>query len=282
MRFLANPVFGRMAIALIISVAAFVFGIVLLKLLRRKIVEEDMLSDNLGGNDAQYAYSAVIQQLKQQKFELQNEQKTQQRRAKKSEYISASLMSNLPCGVLFFGPNGLVKQANSTAKQLLGYASPLGMSAEDLFRDNAGTSRDSQSRLLADAVRAGLRDQVRAEFRSSYKSASGQERDLHVVLVPLALSPDESLGLACVVSDETAAATLRDRQALHLEISAEMALELRSSLSAIRDAAERMRATDDRQSASALADDIAQETQRLEKVVGGFLAGKSDEKVLSA
>ena len=60
-----------------------------------------------------HTYHAVIQQLKQQKHELQSSQREERRRAKTSENISAAVLSNLSCGVLFFTPNGLVRQANA-------------------------------------------------------------------------------------------------------------------------------------------------------------------------
>ena len=80
-------------------------------------------------------YHAVIQQLKQQKHELQSLQLVERRRAKTSENISAAVLSNLSSGVLFFTPNGLVRQANASAKRILGFASPVGMSAAEIFRE---------------------------------------------------------------------------------------------------------------------------------------------------
>ena len=77
----------------------------------------------------------MIQQLKQQKHELQSLQLVERRRAKTSENISAAVLSNLSSGVLFFTPNGLVRQANASAKQILGFASPAGMSAAEIFRE---------------------------------------------------------------------------------------------------------------------------------------------------
>ena len=87
----------------------------------------------------------MIQNLKQQKFELQNEHAIQKRRAKTSEHITAAVIANLPCGVLFIGPNGLVKQANAAARQLLGFASPLGMSPDELFRKTTAVPESGES-----------------------------------------------------------------------------------------------------------------------------------------
>ena len=81
-----------------------------------------------------HLYNTVIQQLKQQKHELQVQTQSEQHRARTSENFSQTVLSNLSCGVLVFGSNGLVKTANPAAKAILGFASTTGMSAEDIFR----------------------------------------------------------------------------------------------------------------------------------------------------
>jgi len=114
-----SPLFVRMAAVLLAGVGAFVLGMVGVRWLRRQLVEGDSIPEDLGSENATalYPYSAVIQQLKQQKFALESEQQAQRRRTKTSEYITASMISHLPCGVLFVGPNGLVRQANAAAKK---------------------------------------------------------------------------------------------------------------------------------------------------------------------
>jgi hypothetical protein len=82
-KLLTNPIFIRMAAAFLIGTAAFVAGVLALRILRRRMLSEDDLTGNSTGQEnTLYPYSVVIQQLKQQKFELQNEQQTQRRRAK--------------------------------------------------------------------------------------------------------------------------------------------------------------------------------------------------------
>ncbi len=282
MRLLANPVLMRVGFTLLVMLGTFAMGILGIRALRHKLVEEDSTSEGLGSeNDATFAYSAVIQNLKQQKFELQNEHAIQKRRAKTSEHITAAVIANLPCGVLFIGPNGLVKQANAAARQLLGFASPLGMSPDELFRKTMAVPESGESTQLADAVKASLRDRQRDSLQASYESTSGDHKELSLTLIPLTVPPDDASGLACVIADETTAARLRRDELLQSELSAEMALELRTSLSIIRDCASRI-ASNDPQSAANLAYDIAAQTDRLDKVVGNFLAGYSAKKAMAA
>ena len=59
-----------------------------------------------------HLYNTVIQQLKQQKHELQVQSKAEQHRARTSENFSQAVLSNLSCGVLVFGSTDWSSTAN--------------------------------------------------------------------------------------------------------------------------------------------------------------------------
>jgi PAS domain-containing protein len=281
-KLLTNPIFVRMAAAFLIAIAAFVAGIVGLRILRRRIIEDDVLPDNAGQENTLYPYSVVIQQLKQQKFELQTEQQTQRRRAKTSEQITSAVIANLPCGVLFIAPNGLIKQANAAARRILGFASPLELGLDELFRDASYVLNSGESGRVADLFKQALRGQMPSPFEGRYCMANGEERALGITLIPLNTPSGEALGVASVITDESSNADSRRAQLLHGEISAEMALELRSSLAAIRESAQQMSATNDQRLLANFTTDISSEAERLERLVGGFLAGSGQAKASAA
>jgi len=109
-RLLANPIFMRAALVLFAAGAAFVFAIWLMRRLRQDIAAEaDLDSGAAPKLDALplHLYNTVIQQLKQQKHELQVQTQTEQRRARTTENFSQAVLSNLSSGVLVFGINGL-------------------------------------------------------------------------------------------------------------------------------------------------------------------------------
>lgn len=282
MKLLTNPLFMRMALAFVVGSAAFVAGVVLLRMLKRQILEDDDLTDTPGKENTLYPYSVVIQQLKQQKFELQTENKTQQRRAKTSETITSAVLANLPCGVLFLAPSGLVKQANAAARKILGFASPLGMGADELFRDAEAFFDSGPRQRVADAFKTALRGQIPSPFETQYRDAVGAERTLSFTLIALTAASGEALGLAALVTDQSATAHSRREEVLQREIAAEMALELRNSLAAIRHSAEQINATNHQPETANLASDISSETERLERLVGGFLAGNAQVKASAA
>jgi len=281
-RLLANPMFVRMAAAMLIAMAVVVAGVIAMRILRRRFVEDDTLSDG-GAQETDYPYSAVIQQLKQQKFELQHEQQEQQRRAKTSEHVTAAVIANLPCGILFVAPNGLVRQANAAARQILGYASPLGMSVEEVFRDSRGIAESGAWVRAADILKNASKGQVRSTALDfSYESPAKGSKSLKLALIPLQVPSGEALGVAAVITDESGTADQRQAELLRSETSAEMALELHTSLSTIRECASRIAGTDDQEFAKNLANDITVEADRLGTAVGGFLAGDREKKTFAA
>ena len=87
-------------------------------------------------------------------------------------------------------------------------------------------------------------------------------------------APDgEVLGAACLIYDHTEMAEIRRQQELRGEMSAEMALGLRNSLTTIAGYAQQLAASRDPGLARQLAADIAAEAAHLDRTIGGFLAG---------
>src|ERR1700728_765155 len=154
-RLLANPLILRAAMVLVAAGGAFISGVWFIRSLRKQIMDEtDIESAATPTLEALplHLYNTVIQQLKQQKHELQVQTLSEQRRARTSENLSQTVLSNLPSGVLVFGTNGLVKQANPAAKDILGFRSLPGMSAQDIFRGAEVCSRDA-SQVFSDGLK---------------------------------------------------------------------------------------------------------------------------------
>jgi len=267
----------RMALVFVAAGFAFVVGLLLMKRMRRSITEEASFPDAPSAPESfpLHTYHAVIQQLKQQKHELQSSQREERRRAKTSENISAAVLSNLSCGVLFFTPNGLVRQTNGSARQILGFASPVGMSAVEMFRDaELISASDGVYTNLAEAVDASLREKSRfRRLEARYRTPAGEERTLDITVSSVHAPDSEVLGAACLIYDRSEMAEIRRQQELRGEMSAEMALGLRNSLTTIAGYAQQLAASRDPGLARQLAADIAAEAAHLDRTIGGFLAG---------
>ncbi len=274
MKLLANPIVWRMALVLFAGVFSFVMGRMMIKHMRQSIVD-DVLPEGRGTSESNlplHTYHAVIQELKQQKHELQSTQDAERRRAKTSENISLAILSHLSSGVMFFGTNGLVRQANRAAKQLLGFASPLSLSADELFRGSL--VRASTQISLPEAIRASVRNYSPSlTLLAEITTPQGETRVLEITISSVAATSGEVLGAACLLTDKTEVSRIRREQDLRGEMSAEMALELRNSLTTISGYARQLAISRDVELARQLAADIASEASHLDHTIGGFLAG---------
>lgn len=286
-RVLANPLLLRCAMVMFAAGIGFVLAIWSMRAVRKTIADEsdfDSATPSLQ-NLPVHLYNTVIQQLKQQKHELQVQTLAEQRRARTTENFSQTVLSNLSSGVLVFGANGLVRQANPAAKKILGFSSPSGMSAADVFRNaavcSAAVSSASRAGVAASTVR--LTDELEAVLRggskcrhveADYASPAGDAMRLAVTISPVPAVDGNLLGVACLISDRSEFERMQYQQELQGEISAEMALELRSSLATITGYAQQLARNRDMEQASQLASDIADEAARLDRHIGGFLAAR--------
>jgi PAS domain-containing protein len=281
----SNPLVLRAMLVLFAAGCAFVFAIWLIRSLRRNIASEadlDTAAPTLE-NLPVHLYNTVIQQLKQQKHELQVQTLTEQRRARTTENLSQTVLSNLPSGVLVFGLNGLVKQANPAAKEILGFRSLTGMNAENIFRDASVCSSNSSAiysdglpnvpvRLVED-VHAVLHEGTKhRQLEAEYTTPVGKQLRLAVTISAVPAMDGSLLGVACLISDRSEFENIRRQQELHGELSAEMALELRTSLTTIAGYAQQLARNRDPDLAPQLAADIAGEAANLDRRIGGFLA----------
>ncbi len=293
MRILANPVILRAAVALFCATFAFLLGLVLMRLLRKSIEEDADISEPTPSLEAlpMHLYNTVIQQLKQQKNELQVQSQAEQHRARTTETFSHTVLSNLSCGVLVFGINGLVKTSNPAAKQILGFASTTGMNAEDIFRgavishrrqceasafaDESIDEAVNESVCLSDEVNAVLREgSKRRQVEAEIETPAGERRFIALTVSPVPAADGSLLGVACLINDLSELERIRRQQELQGEISAEKALQLRASLATISGYAQQLANSRDPELAKQLAGDIVSEATQLDCSIGGFLAEK--------
>jgi PAS domain-containing protein len=270
---LTHPVLLRMAALFFVALLAFVLGFVVIRHWRRTLVEEASFSPQEASSEASplHTYHAVIQQLKQQKHELQSQQQVERRRARTTEHISAAVLSNLSSGVLFFTPKGLVRQANLAARQILGFASPAGMSSQEVFRDARIVQPNSESSITA-IVLASLREKSVRHVEARYWTPAGEERMLDITVTSISSAEGEVLAAACLIEDQTEMERMRRQQEMRGETCSEMALELRNSLATISGYARQAAGTTDLGLVRQLAGDIVSEAAHLDHTIGGFLA----------
>ncbi len=216
MNLLANPILIRAAFLLIGASTAFLVGLLLIRYLHKDLLADGVLpkqSFASGEPLPLHAYNAVIQQLKQQKQELAEQNLSERRTAKASDTLSATILANISCGVVFLDSSGLVRQANSAARKLLGFASPIGLHTNDILRGGRTRTENAEGKdrneiigeqaigeLLAPAL-AGERE-IRG-LLLDYLTPTGERRLVNLTVVPVPGDGDASSGTMLVLTDKT-------------------------------------------------------------------------------
>jgi hypothetical protein len=149
----------------------------------------------------------------------------------------------------------------------------------DVFR-KAELVSPGKAMNLAERIQSCLREKAPSgRIEAQYATPVGEERVLEITVTPVPAPNGEFFGAACLISDRTEISQIRRQHELRGEISAEMALELRTSLVTISCYAKQLAASRDPGATWQLAADIAVEAAQLDRTIGGFLAGA---KVASA
>lgn len=284
MSLLTNPVVLRMVLLLFAAIVAFGLGLFVMRRLRKNLVENpDAVNHSPLAAEGLpvHAYHAVIQQLKQQKHEISAQQLSERRKAKASDTLSSAILSNLSCGVLFLNTSGLVRQSNAAARNLLGFASPIGLQTADLFRMatlRPDGDRPSSSSVVESSVEQALAPALAgtAAVRGlllNYFTRDGASHVLEVTASPVLAEDASLMGTALLLTDKTDIERIRHDQRMHQETSSELALGLRNSLTTIAGYAQQLACSRDLELSRQLADSIAREAAQLDRTIGGFLGG---------
>lgn len=214
MKVLSNPIFLQVTAILFCSSFAFLLGMILMRLLRKSIQEEGEICSQATGFEAMplHVYNTVIRQLKQQQDELKAQSKADQQRSRTTERFAEAVFSNLRCGVLGIEKNGLIRSINPAARQVLGFASPVGMSLRDVFRSATVSVHDDGNvpEIVSDTFDSMLQSgSKRHDFEAEYQTPGGESRTLSIVVVPVLVSDGAATSVAILINDITELKQLR-------------------------------------------------------------------------
>lgn len=279
---LANPMILRAAIVLVIAVFCFLVGAIVIRLVKERVSPEAAVKELRAASGGIEAYHGVITRLKEQEKELSKLRVQERERAAATETISAAVLENLTSGVLLFGATGTVRQANPAAKAILGYASPFGLHARDVFRGSTSVRLQAGEAVrggdaLPQAVELALAGgQSFRRVEAEYTTPAGAHRVLGITISPVTASTGARVGVACLVSDLTEIASLsrqvqlRERQAALGEMSAGIAHEFKNALATISGYAQMLQ-SEQGDTVRDFAGKIASETSSLTRIVTDFL-----------
>jgi signal transduction histidine kinase len=125
-------------------------------------------------------------------------------------------------------------------------------------------------------------DCKRRDAKAEYKTPAGTKRVIAITVSPVPAVDGSLLGVACLINDLSELEGIRRQQELQGEISAEMALQLRTSLATISGYAQQLANNRDAELAKQLASDIAHEAAQLDRSIGGFLTRRNAAQAAAA
>ena len=286
MKFFDNPLFFRFGLLIFLALAAMVFAWLISRKMRKEMDSEtDMDSARrLPTNEGAFAaaaYQGVIQRLKEQEQAFARLQQQHRERADAQENLSEAVLSNLTSGVLIFNKSGLLQLANRSARQILGYASPTGMHARQVFRGTTAVRKDEGDAGDGNALLGAITDTLEhgtaaRRLEADYATPAGEQRVLGITISPVR-GPAGTPLAACLVSDLTDIAYLsrqirtQEKLAALGEMSAGIAHEFKNSLATISGYAQMLTGGNDAQTVQSFAGKIVDETQSLTRIVTDFL-----------
>ena len=281
-----NPIAWKLELLTILSVCAFITAVALIRRLRRNLQSEaEPLS--LKQSDTSFAlstYDGLARQIREQQEQLQQARQQYQEETALATRISEALLANLNCGVLYFDRVGVVRQANRTAKSLLGYASPISFHMRDLFRGviksrwpESGEQAQSPVALLRafQETLAGAKPFPRAIVE--YRTPAGQKQVLGMTASAVRNKAGDVVGLSCVIDDLTEITELSER--VHRnenfaslgEISAGLANDFKKSLATVVGYAELLLKEDSDPTTRFYAERVISELDSLSRILDEFL-----------
>jgi nitrogen-specific signal transduction histidine kinase len=107
----------------------------------------------------------------------------------------------------------------------------------------------------------------------NYFTRDGEGHVLEVTASPVLAEDATLMGTTLLLTDKTDIERIRHDQKMRQEISSELALGLRDSLTTIAGYAQQLACSRDPELAHQLADSIAHEAAQLDRTIGSFLGG---------
>jgi PAS domain-containing protein len=199
---LTNPLVLRMLLVAVSAGSLFVFGLVLVRKMRRDLAQDgNFVAGEPKRSGLEFtAYQGVIQELKQQQKTLMEQVQKERQQARNQGRMQAAALENLPCGVLFLNSQLLVQQANSAAKQLLGFDSPFGVSCHQIF-ESSRVKVEPGLPEVAEAIAAAAREQtVQRGFAAAYATPAGEARQISLDIIPVPGNAREVRGVVCILT----------------------------------------------------------------------------------
>src|SRR5271155_2848581 len=138
-------------------------------------------------------YDDVLRKVKEQEKEMERIRRGEKEQVLTASSLTESVLASIKAGMLQFNKMGLIRVADPLARTILGFASPTGMRARDIFRNftpTQETSAEASGPDFAQQISAAIESSAKegkegCSFSTFYKTPGGEQRKILVGIFPM-------------------------------------------------------------------------------------------------
>jgi len=160
-------------------------------------------------------YDSVVKRVKEQEREMERLRKSEKESKTFAGRLTDSVLQAMNAGLIQFNPLAIIRIADKRSRDLLGYASPTGMHARDVFKgvvnassakverpeSSATTTAFTAETIVVAVQNAAKVGGISNTFNAVYRTPSGEQRKLYIAIFPLAGDSNEAQGAGCVLTE---------------------------------------------------------------------------------
>ena len=214
-----SPLLLKMALGFVAVFVILAMAMIFFLYLRRELVakpaDDKKKRTPMDNAFVLAGYDSVLKQVKEQERELNRLRKSERENKTNANQLTDSVLHALNAGLIQFNAAAIIRTADTRARALLGYASPTGMHARDIFKgvlaptsidDSRIEGNTAQATSTSDQIVQAIQNATKAggessAFQVDYCSPSGEQRKLCIAIFPLAGDTLEVQGAGCVVTE---------------------------------------------------------------------------------
>jgi hypothetical protein len=146
-------------------------------------------------------YDTVVKKVKEQEREIERLRKSEKDSKASAGRLTDSLLQAMNAGFVQFNQLAIICSADVRSRALLGYASPTGMHARDIFK-GITTTTSIDTLIIVNAVQNAAKAGSNSNtFYAIYCTPSGEQKKLHITVFPLSGNTLEASGAGCILTE---------------------------------------------------------------------------------
>jgi|GEM_PF-5179459 len=147
-------------------------------------------------------YDTVVKKVKEQEREMERLRRSEKESKSSTGKLTDAVLHALDAGLIQFNPLAIIRSADARSRTLLGYASPTGMHARDIFKGITDIPTMISTESIVQAVQTTAKSGGTSSiFYAAYHTPSGEQRSLRIAVFPLSGEVPDAQGAGCLLTE---------------------------------------------------------------------------------